>query len=411
MNNELLEKYAEVLLETCLKIETGQPLFISCDIERMDFVRILSKIAYNLGVKDIYYDLHDPYLKHEALKNLEIEELKKLTFWNKEIWNIYAKKNAAFLMLTSNTPGLMKDIAKEKITAMTKYAFETRKEFEKYRDKSSLAWCIAAVPTEAWAKELYKNDNNALDKLWNNIFDICSLKEEDPVKIWNEKINKLKIRAKKLTDYQFKTLFYKSSNGTNFKIDLPDKHIWQSGSERIANSKDCLVNFPTEEVFTSPDCFSANGVVYSSKPLTYNDIIIDKFKITFENGKVIEASAKVGEETLNSMINICKNSNMLGEVALVPFDSPISNCNQVFLETLYDENAACHLALGDSFTECIENGPSIPKEELFNNYNLNNSDSHVDFMIGTSDLNITGITKDQKEIPIFINGNFTEEFN
>ena len=201
------------------------------------------------------------------------------------------------------------------------------------------------------------------------------------------------------------------SNGTNFKIDLPDKHIWQSGSERIANSKDCLVNFPTEEVFTSPDCFSANGVVYSSKPLTYNDIIIDKFKITFENGKVIEASAKVGEETLNSMINICKNSNMLGEVALVPFDSPISNCNQVFLETLYDENAACHLALGDSFTECIENGPSIPKEELFNNYNLNNSDSHVDFMIGTSDLNITGITKDQKEIPIFINGNFTEEFN
>lgn len=411
MKKELLEKYAKVLLETCLKIEKNQPLFISFNIERIDFVRIVTKVAYKLGVKDIYYDISDHYLKHEALKNLEIKELKELSFWNKEMWNIYAKKNAAFLMLTSNTPGLMKDISEEKLTQMTKYSFETRKEFESYRDKSLLAWCIAAVPTESWAKEIFKNKENALDLLWDKIFDICSIKEEEPVKIWNDKITKLQLRAKKLTSYQFKTLKYQSSNGTDFKIDLPKNHVWASGSEKIANKKDCLVNFPTEEVFTSPDCLSAEGIVYSSKPLSYNDIIIDKFNISFKKGKVVKVNAEIGEETLNSMINICKNSNMLGEVALVPFNSPISNCNQVFLETLYDENAACHLALGDSFPECIENGTNISKEELFKNNNLNNSDSHVDFMIGTNDLNITGITNDGVKVPIFINGNFTEEFN
>lgn len=411
MNNELLEKYARVLLETCLKIEENQPLFLSFNIERTDFARIVTKIAYKLGVKDIYYDISDPYLKHEALKNLDVEELKKLTFWNKEQWNVYARKDAAFLMLSSETPGLMKDIDSEKMSAMTKYSLETRKEFQSRRDKSELSWCIAAVPTEAWAKELYPESNDAINMLWNKIFEICSLTEEDPVKIWDDKINKLKARAKILTNYQFKTLKYQSSNGTDFQVDLPKKHIWASGCERLSNGKDVLVNFPTEEVFTSPDCLSAEGIVYSSKPLSYQDVIIDDFSITFKNGKVVDSKAKVGEDTLKSMINVCKNSNMLGEVALVPYDSPISNCNQVFLETLYDENAACHLALGDSFTECIENGPKISKKELFNEYNLNDSDSHVDFMIGNQDLNIIGITQEGKEVPVFIDGNFAEEFN
>lgn len=408
---ELLEKYAKVLLETCLKIEEDQPLFLSFDIERIDFARVVEKVAFELGVKDIYFDINDPYLKHEALKNLEVEELKELSFWNKELWNIYAKKNAAFLMLTSTTPGLMKDISSEKISIMTKYSFETRQEFEAKRDKSELAWCIAAVPTEAWAKELYPNSKDSVNELWNKIFEICSITEDDPVKVWNEKITNLQLRAKKLTDYQFKTLKYKSSNGTSFKIDLPKKHIWASGCEKLANGKEVLVNFPTEEVFTSPNCLSAEGIVYSSKPLSYQDIIIDDFNITFKEGKVVDSHAKVGEEALKSMINICKNSDMLGEIALVPYDSAISNCNQVFLETLYDENAACHLALGDSFPECIENGSKIDKNELFNNYKINNSDSHVDFMIGTKDLEIIGITANNEEVIIFENGNFTTKFN
>ena len=407
---KLLEKYASVILESCLKVEKDQPLFISYNIERSDFVRIVTKIAYKLGVKDIYYDVVDPYLKHEALKNLGVEDLKKLRFWNKDMWNVYAKKNAAFLMLASEMPGLMSDIDSKKISTMTKYALETRKEFDNMRDKSELAWCIAAVPTSSWAKELFKDSDNPVDDLWDKIFDICSIKESDPVSIWNKKIEKLDLRGNKLNNYKFKTLKYKSSNGTDFKIDLPKNHLWASGKSVLADGREVLVNFPTEEVFTSPDCMSAEGVVYSSKPLAYQDVLIDNFNISFKDGKVVDFYAEQGEDALRELINICDNSNMLGEVALVEYDSPISNTKQVFLETLYDENAACHIALGDSFPECVENGPKIDKKVLFEEYHLNNCDSHVDFMIGTSDLSIVGVTDNGDEIQIFENGNFTEEF-
>lgn len=405
---KLMRKYAEVLLKTCLKVEENQPLFISFNTERLDFVRIVSEEAYKIGVKDIYFDMSDPYLKHEALKYLEIEDLKQLSFWNKEMWNVYARKHAAFLMLASETPGLMKDIDPKKMSELIRYSQETREEFEAYRDKSELAWCIAAVPTKAWADELFDNNENSVNMLWNKIFEICSIDQEDPVKIWNDKLALLKKRASKLNEKKIKTLIYKD-NKNNFKIDLPVNHNWASGCERLANGKEVLVNFPTEEVFTSPDCRSAEGIVFSSKPLEYQGVILDNFQIEFKDGVATNFKAEKGEETLKEMINICENSNMLGEVALVPYDSPISNTNMVFLETLFDENAACHLALGDSFTECINEVGT--KEELFNKFNMNNSKSHVDFMIGTKDLNIKGITQDNKEIDIFINGNFTEEFN
>ena len=349
---KLMEKYAKILLETCLKVEKDQPLFISFNVERVDFARIVAEKAFEMGVKDIFFDMVDPYLKHEALLNLDVSELKDLTFWNKEMWNIYAKKNAAFLMLASENPGLMKDIDPEKLKEMTKYSYDTRKEFDEMRDKSALAWCIAAVPTESWGKKLFPNSNSPTNDLWNKIFEICKINEDDPVSIWNEKVNKLKERGKKLTNYQFDKLIYKGSNGTDFSIKLPKDHIWTSGTELLTS----------------------------------------------------------GKEVLKNMINICENSNMLGEVALVPYDSPISNSTMIFLETLFDENASCHIALGDSFPTCVVKGETIEKEVLFKKYHLNNCDSHVDFMVGTKDLNITGITKDGKEVPIFINGNFSKEF-
>ena len=408
---ELQEKYAEVLLKSCLKVEKNQPLFISFNIEVIDFVRIVARKAFEIGIKDIYLDASDPYIKHDALKHLELEELKKLPFWNREIWNAYGEKKAAFLMLASETPGLMKDIDPKKMAAITKYTQETMKKFQDLRDKSELAWCIAAVPTRAWAEELFKTSKDPVNELWDKIFEICSIKEKDPISIWDNKIKKLQSRANKLNKYQFKTLKYKSSNGTNFKIDLPKNHLWVSGREKLANNKEVLVNYPTEEIFISPDRLSAEGIVYSSKPLAYQGVIIDEFSIRFEKGKAVEAHAKKGEETLRNMINICQNSEYLGEVALVPYDSPISNTKQIFLETLFDENAACHLALGDSFPECVKDGPQIDKNILLEKYHLNKCDSHVDFMIGNKDMNIIGITKDGKEVQIFKDGNFTEEFN
>lgn len=406
---KLQRKYAEVILKNCLKVEPNQPLFISANVERRDFVKIVGQVAYEIGVKDIYFDLQDPYLKHDALLNLSVEELKKTELYNKAIWSEYARRGAAFLMLASENPGLMSDIDPKKLTEISMYAFNTRKEFDDMRDKSLVPWCIACVPTESWAKLIFPNSEDSVSEAWDKIFTACHIKEENPVEIWNKKIELLTKRSQKLTDYQFEKLIYKNNKGTDFEIGLPKNHIWHSGLETLQNGTGVLVNFPTEEVFVSPTANSANGIVHSSKPLSYHDVLIDDFKITFKDGCAISSEAKQGAEILNEMIHSCKNSDYLGEVALVEYDSPINNMNIIFQETLFDENASCHLALGDSFPECIEDGPNKTKEELIE-LGLNKSDNHVDFMIGTEDLSIIGITPEGEEVEIFKDGNFTEIF-
>lgn len=407
--NELHTKYAEILLKNCLKVKPNQPLFISANVERRDFVRVVANVAYEIGVKDIYFDIQDPYLKHDALLNLTAEELKKTELYNKAIWNEYARRGAAFLMLASENPGLMNDIDPKKSTEMSMYAFGTRKEFDNMRDKSLVPWCIAAVPTPLWAEKMFPASEDPVAELWDKIFEACCLKEENPSNIWDKKIELLSKRSDKLTEFDFKKLIYKNSKGTNFEIELPENHIWHSGLETLQNGEGILVNFPTEEVFVSPTKNSANGIVYSAKPLSYQGVLIDNFYIEFKDGQAVSSGAEQGAEMLNEMIHSCENSDYLGEVALVEYSSAINKLNIVFLETLFDENASCHLALGDSFPECIVDGPNKTKEELIA-AGLNKSDNHVDFMIGTEDLSIIGITRDNKEVQIFENGNFTDTF-
>ena len=407
--NELKRKYAEVILKFCLNVDTYKPLFISYDIEIRDFVRILVDLAYDMGIKDIYLEGTDSNLKHDALKYLSVEDCIKTPYWNKEAWNVYAKKDAAFLMLASEQPGLMDDIDPKKIKELVRYSQSTRKIFDDKRDKSELLWTIAAVPTLRWARKVFKDSKNPKDDLWMKIFDICMIKEQDPVKAWIEKLEKLTNIKDKLNNYKFKLLKYKNSKGTDFSVGLLDKHIWLSGSEKTTSGRVYLPNFPTEEIFTSPDYNTAKGIVYSSKPLSYQGNIIENFNITFENGKAVKWQASSKEDALSEMITNCKNADYLGEVALVEYDSAISKTNLVFYETLFDENASCHIALGDSFPECYENGPKTSKEKLYE-LGLNDCDSHTDFMIGTNDLEIIGVTKDEKEIKIFEKGNFTKEF-
>jgi len=406
---EMKEKYAEIILKVCLKLNKDMPLFICANTEILDFVKIITKKAYEIGVTDIYYDITDPYIKREALNSLSLEDLKKHQYFNKDIWNEYAKKGTAFLMLAAEIPGLMKGIDSKKLSDITIYSLNTRKEFDDLRSKNLVPWCICAVPTESWAREVFKESDNPLEDLWHAIFKMCLIDQNNPEKLWEEKLNKLEMRSSKLNKYQFKKLHYINSLGTDFTIELPLNHLWASGCEKI-NGQDILVNFPTEEVFTSPDNMSINGIVYASKPLSYQDNIIKDFYFRFKDGRVIDFDAKEGKDTLENIINSCNNADRLGEVALVEYDSPISKSNILFYETLYDENASCHLALGDSFPECIKDGLNISKEDLEKKYHLNNCTNHVDFMIGTKDLKISGITKDNKEILIFKDGNFTDEF-
>ena len=405
--DEKLHKYAEVLLKSCLKVE-NQPLFISVNMERVDFLKIVLEEAYKIGVKDIYFDITNVFLKHDLLKYFDVDSLKKHQYWNKDIWNVYAKKNAAFLMLASENPGLMDDIDKEKIIELTNYALGTRKEFDELRDKSQLSWCIALVPTQSFAEKVLGDKPNVLDEMWNVIFEICGINKDDPNLFWEDKLQRNQKIAAKLNEFQFDKLRYTNSLGTNLEIKLPINHIWQSGEE-IINGKKVLVNFPTEEIFTSPLRDGINGIVYSSKPLSYQETLIDDFCLRIKDGKVVDVKAKVGEEVLLGMISSTENMDYFGEVALVPYDSSISNSKLIFYETLYDENASCHLALGSSFPECLKDGIKMSKEEL-EKAGLNQSLNHVDFMIGTDDLEIVGITKDNKEIKVFENGNYSDVF-
>lgn len=403
---KLKQKYAEILLKQCLNLKKNQPLFINANVEVIDFVRILANEAYKIGVKDIYFDISSPYIKHDLLLNLKEKDLKQTQYWNKEKWNEYARKGAAFIMCVSLIPGLMKDIDPKKNNNMQMYALDTRREFDELRDKLMVPWCIAAVPNIEWADKVFPESKDSLTDLWNTIFDICHIKDSNCATIIENKMKNLESISRKLNKYQFKTLRYENSLGTNITIDLPENHIWASGRQKLQNGSSVLFNFPTEEIFTSPKNNSANGIVYASKPLNYQDTIINDFWIKFKNGIAIECGAKEGEENLKQIISGCKNSNRLGEVALVEYNSPISESEILFYETLFDENAACHLALGASFAECIENGPNMSKSEL-SKLKLNDCKNHVDFMIGTEDLSIIGITKDNKEIPIFENGNFS----
>ena len=397
--NEKLEVYARLLLEKCLNIEKGEPLLISGPIEAYDFIRILSKKAYQMGVVDIYFDFYDDEIKHNALKTLSFEELKNSLIFNKEIYSVYAKKNAAFLQLSSVTPGLMDDVDSKILSDSFLFTLNTQKTYREKQMNDEVSWLIAPVPTEAWAKYLFPKEINPVSKLWDEFLDMCLIKDNSLKEI-EEKIDRLDSVAKKLNELQLKNLYYKNSLGTNLKIELHKNALWHSARTTLKNGKKVICNIPSEEVYTVPIKTKTEGVVYSSKPLIYNGKKIDKFHIEFKNGKVSSYNALVGNQILGELINSDEGAKMLGEVALVEYNSPISNKNKIYYNTLLDENASCHIALGEGYSSCM----NITNNEY--DYGINSSVIHVDFMIGTKDLDIKGINYKGEEYQIFKDGNF-----
>lgn len=399
-NNE--KKYIKLLLERCLNFNKSKSLLISYDKVNKSFVDHVVEYAKTLGVNDIYLDEDDINTTKEKLENLTLDEIEQDPYFDKTIWDEYAKKDASFLMLETEFPNELEDIDPLKI-AKAKYINRTTRElFRKKEASNEIPWCIAALPNEKWARSIFPNEDNAYEKLYEVILNMCMVDKEDPIKSWNEHLNKLKKLSTKLTDLKITKLHYKNSLGTDLTIELPSDVIWNSaaGSE----DSNMLVNMPSYEIFTSPNYLKTNGIVYSAKPLIYGGGKIDDFYIEFKDGKVVNYDAKKGKEILKQIIESDENSCYLGEVALVNNNSPISNTNLVFGTTLFDENASCHLALGDGFPDSIKDGLTMTKEELLGK-GINQSKNHVDFMIGTKDLEIKAETK-EGSILIFENGNF-----
>lgn len=394
--NKKIEEYAELLLK-CVKLEDKKYLFVEIPCYLEEFIEILKEKTKKYNLIEAHFEIIDPYKKHELLVTLDQENIYKHPMFDKSIFNKYAKLDAAFLFIQSMIPGLMDDVDSNILKNTSLHMRKTQKYFRDLYEADKLNWCIAAVPNELWASNGLKMIN---EELWNKIFDICLVNGDfTSYDKWVEKINNMMKIADNLNNYNFEYLKYTNSLGTDLSVYLPKGHMWKTGF----GSHGEICNLPTEEIFTSPDYKKTEGIVYSSKPLYYNNVLIDNFSLTFKNGKVVEYHAEKGEDLLKTIIETDENSCYLGECALVSYDSPINNTGIIFNETLFDENASCHLALGRGFIECISN-EDLSDEEL-KNRGVNVSNTHVDFMIGTNDLKIVGITDEKEEITIMKNGN------
>ena len=390
------EKYAKLLLQA-LKLEDKNYLFIQLPSFLSDFKKLLLKEAECYSLRDVYVLEKDPFKRHDLLKNLDQENINKHPEFDASIFNKYAKLDAAFLFIQSMVPDLMNDIDPKKISDTSKHMRETQKYFRDLYETDKLNWCIAGVPNKYWAQGLDMSE----DELWDKIFEVSLVKDNnDPYQDWIEKLNTMTSRAKKLNEYNFDYLIYKNDLGTDLKVYLPKGHIWCSGY----GSHGEICNLPTEEVFTSPLYNKTEGIVYSTKPLFYNGVLIEDFYLNFKEGKVIDYDAKKGKDLLKTIIETDEYSAYLGECALVSFDSPINNTGVIFKETLYDENASCHLALGMGFTEFNKEAED-KKVDYLREIGVNDANTHVDFMIGDASLKILGVTHNNEEIIIMEKGN------
>lgn len=405
--NEKLNEYAKLCVNVGINLQSGEPLVINAPIEGADFVRLVAKNAYELGASDVHVNWNDETLTKLKYENAPMEVFENFPTWYADGLEDYAEKGAGFLSISAEDPEMLKDIDPKKIAANNKAGSIALKKFRNYTMNDINSWCVVSIPTLSWAKRVFPDldGNAAYEKLWDAIFDATRMNSDDPIRAWENHIEILSEKNEFLNKKKLKSLHYTASNGTDLVVELPKGHIWAAGGGTNSKGTYFVANMPTEEVFTMPDKYGVNGIVYSTKPLNYGGKLIDEFKLTFKDGKVVDYDAKVGKDVLKDLFQIDEGAKYLGEVALVPYESPISKSNIIFKNTLFDENASCHFAFGKAYPTNIEYGPNMNDEEL-DAHGVNNSLTHVDFMIGTKDMNIVGVKQDGEKIHIFKDGNW-----
>ncbi len=402
-----IREYAKLLIEVGLNVQKGQTLIISSPVDCAYFARLCASAAYDVGCREVVMRWTDDYLNRERFLRADDSVFDSLPLGQKEFLNGYAAEGAAYLNISACDPEALRGVDPDRITR----ANRCKEELSGFYDAMMAnvnPWCIASIPIPSWSKKVFPGvpEDEAMKKLWDAIFTSVRISGKgDAVARWREHIALLKARVAKLNELHFASLHYTNSLGTDLTIRLPETHLWSGGDSLCRTGRPFVANMPTEEIFTAPLRTGINGVVYAALPLVHNGNIIENFHFVIRDGRIVEAHAEKGEEILKAAIAEDEGASYFGEVALVPYDSPISNQKLLFYNTLFDENAACHLAFGEAYPECVEGGEAMSKEEL-KAAGLNDSITHVDFMIGTSDLSIIGTTGDGREVPVFADGNF-----
>lgn len=405
INKKLLRSYAALIAKCGVNIQKGQEVFISASVEQPEFVKLLVEECYKLKAKKVVVDWSYQPLQKINVKYCSLHSLSTLDDYEESRWKHYTKTIPCRIYLESDDPDGLKGIDQQKLSKASKAKYTIIK---KYRDQieNKYQWCIAAVPGKAWAKKLFPELSNskAVEKLWNEIL-FCSRVTDNPVASWEAHNDHLHKRCAYINSFNLKELHFFADNGTDLTVGLIPQGEFKGGSEKTLKGIIINPNIPSEECFISPMKGKAEGIVYSTKPLSYQGQLIDDFFIRFEDGKAVQWYAEKNNELLSQMISMDEGSAYLGECALVPVDSPIFKSGILFYNTLFDENAACHLALGAGFEDTIKNYEQYTLEEC-RKLGINDSMIHEDFMIGYEGLNIDGISIDEKIIPIFRNGNW-----
>lgn len=403
--DKLLQKYADVIIHKGIQVAADDYLLINADIEQAPLVRLLANTAYKAGAKKVKVIWADDELTRIGYENQSIETLTDIPQYTIDESKDWIAKRAKRISLRSSNPNALNGINPSKISAAQRAASEALQEQRIATQANVVSWLVVAGAGQEWAKLVFPElatTEEKVDALWNEIFKTTRVYEADPVKAWDEHEAKLNEKAHFLNEIQFDYLHY-TGPGTDLKLGLPKNHIWESAGSLNEKGEAFIANMPTEEVFTAPDANRAEGHITSSKPLSYGGTVIDGMTFYFENGQITDVKAEQGEETLRKLIEDNDGSRSLGEVALVPHQSPISQSGIIFYNTLFDENASNHLAIGQAYATSVQGGTKMSQDEL-KEAGLNRSNVHVDFMVGNAEMNIDGITADGKVIPVFRNG-------
>ena len=406
--NEKLQQYARLLIRVGLNVQKGQTLVISSPVECAFFARLCASAAYDAGAREVVMNWHDDFMAREKYLRAEDDVFDSVPLWRQHFYNDYAESGAAYLSISASDPENLKGVDSSRLIRTQQAQGKALEAFNRLQMSNGFPWCIASIPIPSWAKRVFPDcsEADAMEKLWAAIFETMRIAEDgDAAEKWQAHLDTLARRKEKLNELHFESLHYTNSIGTDLTIRLPKDHIWAAGNGTAATGQDFVANMPTEEIFTAPLKNGVDGTVVSAMPLVHNGNVIDKFSFTVKNGEIVDCRAETGEDILKAAISVDEGARYFGEVALVPYDSPISNQKLLYYNTLFDENASCHLAFGEAYPECIEGGSEMTKDEL-KAHGLNDSFTHVDFMIGTADLSIIGKTEDGREVPVFINGNF-----
>lgn len=403
-----LTKYAELIVKKGANVQPGQTIVVYIAVDQVALAHKIVKAAYERGANEVIIDWQDSYIQKQFLNHTDVKRLATQPDFIKLRADELMAKHATRISVLSGAPDALKDVDPKRLSMYQGSMGLATSAIRKATSNNDISWSVVAAADEAWAVQVFPNltPEKATDKLWKEIFKTTRVDQEDPELAWDEQITTLSEKANWLNEKQFKELQYKSAK-TDITIGLPENHVWEAAGSTDLAGNFFIPNMPTEEVFTAPDNRKINGTICSTLPLSYAGTLIEGIKVTFKDGKIVSATADKGEEVLKHLIVTDSGTRSLGEVSLVPQKSPIAESGIIFLNTLFDENASDHIAIGAAYPFNIKGGTEMSNKEL-NAHGINTSQSHVDFMVGSSDMNVDGITFDGQKIPVMRNGNWTE---